>query len=87
MADPVRITQVFTNILSNAVNYCEAECHVAIHLRCEDNVAVVSFRDRGLGIAPTICCPMCLICLFNRIARWIAPKADWGWGFRWCTIW
>ena len=77
MADPEGITQVFANILSNAVKYCEPECHVDIHLRCEDNVAVVGFRDRGLGIAPDLL-PMCLICLFNRIA----PKADWGRGFR-----
>lgn len=53
-ADPVRITQVFANILSNAVKYCEAECRVDIRLRCEDNFAVVSFRDHGLGIAPDL---------------------------------
>jgi signal transduction histidine kinase len=54
MADPVRITQVFANILSNAVKYCDAECHVDICLRCDRDMAVATFRDQGLGIAPDL---------------------------------
>jgi signal transduction histidine kinase len=53
-ADPVRITQVFANILSNAVKYCDDACQVDIDVRRDDDLAIVSFRDHGIGIAPEL---------------------------------
>jgi two-component system CheB/CheR fusion protein len=52
--DPVRLTQVFSNILSNAIKYSGAKCAVDIFLEKTDSEAVVRIRDNGLGIAPDL---------------------------------
>ena len=51
-ADPVRLTQVFSNILNNAARYTLNEGR--IHLKVEDNgnTLIVSISDTGLGIEP-----------------------------------
>jgi PAS domain S-box-containing protein len=50
-ADPVRLTQVFSNLLINAAKYTDPKG--AIHLKAarDQNEAVVSIRDNGIGIA------------------------------------
>lgn len=51
-ADPVRLTQVFSNLLSNAAKYTEPGGHIEVHAeRCGDEVHV-SVIDDGIGIAP-----------------------------------
>ncbi len=48
--DPNRLTQVFANILSNAVKYTKNNGEIWLTARQEGDEAVVSIRDNGLGI-------------------------------------
>jgi signal transduction histidine kinase len=51
-ADRNRIRQVFANLLDNALKYTPEQGRVTIAVRNEPKLAVVSFRDTGIGIAP-----------------------------------
>jgi len=48
--DRVRLTQVFSNILHNAIKYTPPGGKIAIALRTEEQQAVVSIRDNGMGV-------------------------------------
>jgi len=48
--DPVRLTQVFANILTNAAKYTNPGGRIHISARRIDGHAVVSVRDNGIGI-------------------------------------
>ncbi|HTN53425.1 MAG TPA: HAMP domain-containing sensor histidine kinase [Anaeromyxobacter sp.] len=49
--DPLRLEQILTNLVSNAVKY-GAGSPVAVHVRREGTAAVLVVADRGIGIAP-----------------------------------
>lgn len=49
-ADPVRLTQVFSNLLSNATKYTPAGGQITVTLEHVDSEYVVSIRDTGVGI-------------------------------------
>jgi PAS domain S-box-containing protein len=51
-ADEARITQVFNNLISNAIKYSPAGSHVWVTAEVTDENVVISVRDEGLGIAP-----------------------------------
>lgn len=53
-ADPQRLTQVFTNLLVNAINYTEAGGTIAFTLHWEAEHAVISVVDSGVGIPATM---------------------------------
>jgi signal transduction histidine kinase/CheY-like chemotaxis protein len=50
--DPVRLAQVFANLLNNAAKYTERGGRITLTARREGGEAVVSVRDTGIGIAP-----------------------------------
>jgi signal transduction histidine kinase len=50
-ADRDRVTQVMTNLLSNAVKYSPNGGVVTVGLRAEKDMAHITVRDQGLGIA------------------------------------
>jgi PAS domain S-box-containing protein len=50
-ADKVRLTQVFANLLNNAAKYTDHGGQIWLDVRREDDCAVVSVRDNGIGIA------------------------------------
>lgn len=50
-ADPNRLAQVFSNLLSNAAKYTEKNGEITLTVRREGGEAVVSVRDTGVGIA------------------------------------
>lgn len=50
-ADPVRLTQVFGNLLTNAAKYTEPHGHIWLSAKRAGNQALLTIRDSGIGIA------------------------------------
>jgi signal transduction histidine kinase/CheY-like chemotaxis protein len=50
--DPVRLTQVATNLLDNAAKYTPPEGEIALRVSREHGHAHMSVRDNGIGLAP-----------------------------------
>jgi PAS domain S-box-containing protein len=51
-ADPVRLAQVFSNLLTNAAKYTPEGGEIQVFLECSPDEYVVRIRDNGIGIAP-----------------------------------
>ena len=51
-ADPVRLTQIVTNLLTNAGKYTDPGGKVVLCTEIQDRFVVVSVRDSGIGLAP-----------------------------------
>jgi PAS domain S-box-containing protein len=49
-ADPIRLAQVFLNLLNNAAKYTKRGGHIWLTAQREGSDAVVSVRDNGIGI-------------------------------------
>ena len=52
--DAVRLQQVATNLLTNAVKYTPAGGQIRVAVRAEGDAAVLSVEDTGFGIAPAL---------------------------------
>jgi CheY-like chemotaxis protein len=50
-ADPVRLAQVVTNLLTNAARYTDRGGEIVLEIRRDGDKGVVSVRDTGIGIA------------------------------------
>jgi signal transduction histidine kinase len=50
LVDPIRMRQVFANLLDNAIKYTPEGGQVTIRARREDADVVISVRDNGMGI-------------------------------------
>lgn len=50
-ADPIRLVQVFSNLLTNAAKYTEKGGHIQVAAERCGNEIVVSVKDTGIGIA------------------------------------
>jgi signal transduction histidine kinase len=50
--DPVRLEQVFGNLLGNAVKYTQPGGHLQVRLEVAGDSAIVTVSDDGVGIAP-----------------------------------
>jgi len=53
-ADPVRLAQVITNLLTNAARYTDRGGRITVQAQIAGDVAVISVRDTGIGIAPDV---------------------------------
>jgi PAS domain S-box-containing protein len=63
--DDDRITQVFTNLISNAINYTGENGKIAVTLREDsDSMAEITIADTGIGMAPEL-----LDNIFNPFVR------------------
>ncbi len=51
-ADPTRLSQVFSNLISNAAKYMDRGGTIDITVECEPSQFVVRVADTGIGIAP-----------------------------------
>ncbi len=51
-ADRDKISQVFVNLLSNALKYTSEGGKVEVTLKADRDITQISFRDNGYGIAP-----------------------------------
>ena len=51
-ADPVRLVQVITNLLTNAAKYTDPEGHITLAARIDEDTLLISVRDSGIGLAP-----------------------------------
>lgn len=51
-ADPVRVDQIVTNVLTNAIKYTPEGGHVVLDLTEQDEKALIRVTDDGVGIAP-----------------------------------
>jgi CheY-like chemotaxis protein len=52
LADPVRLAQVFSNLLNNAAKYTPPGGHIRVSAERDKGEVAVSIADDGLGIAP-----------------------------------
>jgi signal transduction histidine kinase/ActR/RegA family two-component response regulator len=50
--DPVRIDQIVTNLLTNAIKYTPEGGHVTLELQQEEGHAIIRVTDDGVGIDP-----------------------------------
>jgi len=50
--DPVRLTQVLSNLLNNAAKYTDAGGVISLSARRDGDTAVIQVRDNGCGIDP-----------------------------------
>ncbi|HVT34740.1 MAG TPA: ATP-binding protein, partial [Nevskiaceae bacterium] len=51
-ADPVRLVQVFANLLNNAAKYTPDGGRIRVTARADDSHVIVAVQDNGNGIAP-----------------------------------
>jgi signal transduction histidine kinase len=52
LADPVRLTQVITNLLTNAAKYTDPEGEIRLGSRVDGKTIIIYVRDNGIGLAP-----------------------------------
>jgi CheY-like chemotaxis protein len=52
--DPVRLEQVMTNLLTNAIKYTPPGGRIEIGTDCREGCAVFEVQDAGVGIAPAL---------------------------------
>ena len=66
-ADPVRISQVVSNLLSNAAKYTPPGGRIGLAVRLDGGDALVTVRDNGVGIAPDMLAAV--FEMFTQVAR------------------
>jgi signal transduction histidine kinase/CheY-like chemotaxis protein len=52
--DPVRLTQILTNLLTNAAKYSNPDRPITISARHHDGLVHIGVKDEGIGIAPEL---------------------------------
>ena len=54
VADPVRLAQVFANLLNNAAKYTDSGGRIGLKLEALDDAVIVRVADSGVGIDPAM---------------------------------
>jgi signal transduction histidine kinase len=50
VGDPIRLAQIFSNLLDNASKYTPAGGDISLSLQTHDSVALVTIADNGVGV-------------------------------------
>ncbi|HET6435638.1 MAG TPA: PAS domain-containing sensor histidine kinase, partial [Xanthomonadaceae bacterium] len=74
-ADPLRLQQVFVNLVANAIRYTPEPGRIWVAASVEEAEAVVSISDQGIGIAPDM-----LERIFDMFTQARAPARNAGLG-------
>ncbi|HET9624339.1 MAG TPA: GAF domain-containing protein [Kofleriaceae bacterium] len=53
-ADPIRLAQVFQNLIANAAKYTKTHGEIEVRASADDHNIYVAVRDNGIGIAPDL---------------------------------
>jgi PAS domain S-box-containing protein len=53
-ADPVRLAQVLSNLLTNAAKYTDPPGRISLTARIENDKLRIAVRDNGIGLAPAV---------------------------------
>jgi PAS domain S-box-containing protein len=53
-ADPLRLSQVIGNLLTNAAKYTDPDGVIALNARIENAELVIGIRDNGIGLTPEV---------------------------------
>jgi PAS domain S-box-containing protein len=53
-ADPVRLRQVFANLIDNAVKFTPPGGEIGVYSRCDEEQIAIAVRDSGVGMAPAV---------------------------------
>jgi PAS domain S-box-containing protein len=51
-ADPVRLAQILSNLLTNAAKYTDSPGRISLTARIEDGLLRISVKDNGIGLSP-----------------------------------
>jgi two-component system phosphate regulon sensor histidine kinase PhoR len=51
LADPVHLTNVFYNLMDNAVKYSKEDVQISISTKLSSSYLVIEFSDKGIGIS------------------------------------
>jgi PAS domain S-box-containing protein len=51
-ADPLRLSQVLGNLLTNAAKYTDPGGRIALHARIDNAELIIGIRDSGIGLSP-----------------------------------
>jgi two-component system CheB/CheR fusion protein len=54
MGDPLRLEQIFVNLLSNCIKYTERDGEITINVFQENDDVVITIKDNGMGITPEV---------------------------------
>ena len=79
--DPVRLSQLFGNLINNAAKYTPPNGRIEVSSKMEGGDAVVCVRDTGIGVPPR-CCRTCSSSSFRSIATTTSGSAELASGWR-----
>ena len=82
--DPIRLAQVFANLLNNAAKYTEQPGQIRLSAECHDSHVVVRVRDNGIGITSDLL-PHIFDLFVQASGSLARSQSGLGIGLTWCS--